>query len=161
MLRIAITPLSSGLHEVSLEPTPEDLDLDGRTFHDIHVDVRLDVQRDRVFAEFRTRALATLICDRTLKPFEQEVTGAYQVLFAPPSIAEADEDEWEDVRPLLPNDTHIDLTLPVRDTLMLSLPARRVAPGAEEDEIPLHFGALGEDDVDPRWEALRKLRDAG
>ena len=45
------------------------------------------------------------------------------------------------------------------DTVLLAVPARKVAPGAEDIEIPTAFGTPGaEAAIDPRWEALRSLQ---
>jgi uncharacterized protein len=73
-------------------------------------------------------------------------------------------EEFEEVRPLDSTDREIDLTDVVRDTLLLSIPQRRVAPGAEDEPITREFGATEEetDDeapVDPRWEDLKELKD--
>lgn len=161
MLKIRITHLKPGIHEYSLDPTPEELDLDSELFSNIHVDVRLDYSGDRVLASFETTATAVLECDRTLVLFEQPVNGSYTLLYVPPDMVSASGEEIEEVRVLQPTDNEIDLTQPVRDTILLSIPARRIAPGAEDLEIQTTFGASEEqeeDEVDPRWEALRKLR---
>ena len=51
------------------------------------------------------------------------------------------------------------MTEAVRDTLVLAVPARKVAPGAEDLDLPTVFGApAAEAAIDPRWEALRSLR---
>jgi len=108
------------------------------------------------------RATAQLTCDRTLQPYEEPVTGHYSLLFGPPSMVGQEGEEFEEVRPLTPSDRELDLTDVVRDTLLLALPQRRVAPGAEEESIDREFGAPEEeedDPVDPRWDELRKLRD--
>ena len=79
------------------------------------------------------------------------------------SDQELEGGESDDAVPLEDDDAAIDLAGPVRDTLLLSLPARRVAPGAEDVDIPTAFGAETDDDgrpVDPRWDALRALREA-
>lgn len=160
MLRIKINTLDSGVHEFNLEPSAEDLELDPGCFSDIQVDARLDVYPERILVHLDMRAVAALECDRTLRPFSQPVTGRYTVLFARPDLAKGAGTEFDDIRALLPGDTEIDLTEAVRDTLMLALPVRRIAPGAEDLEIQTHFGApAGKDAIDPRWEVLRKLQE--
>lgn len=155
MLSVRITSLKEGIHHVDLHPEASALDLDPDVFQNVHVEARLDRRTDRILVMLTARATATLVCDRTLKPFEQPLEGTYDVLFAPPEIAEGDEE----VRVLLPADQEIDLTEPARDTLLLAIPARCVAPGAEDEALPERFGApSGDDAIDPRWEALRKLR---
>ena len=166
MLGIDTAPLSPGLHELTLTPSAEEANLDPEVFSNITVEIRLDHEEQRDLVAFTARAVATLECDRTLQPFEQRVSGSYAVLFVLPehldryATAEASD---EDVRPLPEPGTELDLTGPVRDTLLLALPTRRVAPGAEDEELPVQFGALTDSEgnaMDPRWEALKKLRDS-
>lgn len=166
MLPVEIHTLADGVHELTLRPSPEELGLDPAVFADVEVDLRLDVAPSgsgrRVLAQFDARATATLECARTLVEFAQPVSGAHAVLFAPPDQLPAGDDD-EGIAPL-PEDAHVlDLTEPIRDTLLLALPVRPIAPGAEEVEIPTTFGADTDDEgriLDPRWEALRALRDA-
>ncbi len=157
MFAIEITPLGPGVHELEFAPEAEAVDLDPEKFDDIHLNVRLDVREGRILVILEAGARATLECDRTLRLFDQEIGGTYYMLFAPPEFVEHQEDAYDEVRPLHPSDQEIDLTKVVRDTLLLSIPQRCVAPGAEEAEIETEFGAP-EDGVDPRWEALRKLK---
>jgi uncharacterized protein len=106
-------------------------------------------------------ALAKLICDRTLAPFTQKVSGDYSVLFAKRPIEQADTDEA--IRPLDPTTRDLDLTDEIRDTLLLSVPLRKVAPDARNAELVLSYGTKDESGtaIDPRWEALRKLKKSG
>lgn len=163
MLGIDVTPLKPGLHEVSLTPSAEHLGLDPEVFADVTVEARLDHQEERTLVAFTARATATLECDRTAVEFEQPVEGTYAILFVlPEQLGGFDADGDDDIRPLPQPGAELDITDAVRDTLLLALPVRRVAPGAEDEPIPVTFGAdLDEDGnvIDPRWDALKKLRD--
>lgn len=162
MLGIDLTPYQPGLHEATLTPSAASVGLEPETFDDVVVDVRLDLEEDRALVAFTARATATLVCDRTAVTFEQPVEGRYAVLFVLPERLDV-LDDADDVRPLPPPGAALDLTDAVRDTLLLALPARRVAPGAEDEELPVTFGAERDEDgdvIDPRWEALKKLRDS-
>ena len=156
MLRVRIASLPLGLHEETLRPTAADLDLDPEMFSEIEVDLRLDVGEQRVLARFTASATAHLECDRTLAPFDQHIEGKHAVLFTTEAASEDDEG----VVPFPADATDIDLTDPVRDTLVLAVPTRRVSPEAEAAEIPTAFGAPGDDEpADDRWAALQALRD--
>lgn len=157
MLSIRIAELDDGVHELALSPSADDLELDPEQFRDIQVHAHVDRERDRLLVVLDARATATLTCDRTLVDFDQPVRGTYSVLFAPPPISDRTSDEHEEVRPLLPSDLEIDVTDVTRDTLLLALPQRRVAPGADEIELQTQFGQA-DDGIDPRWDALRKLQ---
>ncbi len=162
MVRIDLKPLKNGVHEFDWNPEPDELGLDEDVFYDLALHVRLDVQPDSIYARLSADGAARLICDRTLKPYEERISGAYAMLFITRGASEEDNDAGlDDVVVLPPGEDMLDLTEPVRDTYMLALPQRRVAPGADDQEIPMRFGAPAESEtaVDPRWDALRTLRD--
>ncbi len=161
MLRINLVPLDEGVHSVTLNPEAEAVGLDPDRFADLRVVVTLDLFNNRVLVTLQAWATATLECDRTLALFEQPIEGTYRILLVPPSFARREDDDapYEAVRVLHHADCTIDLTDAVRDTVLLAVPARKVAPGAEDIEIPTAFGTPGaEAAIDPRWEALRSLQ---
>lgn len=157
MVRIDIKALKPGIHEFEWSLDAESLDIDPAMFRDIELYVRLDYHASRIFVSIQADSIARLTCDRTLVEFDQELHGEYTILFSGPEFFEGVEEDDEDIRLLTPDMEEIDLTDSVRDTILLSLPHRRIAPGAEDKEIPLQFGEPGETAIDPRWEALRGL----
>lgn len=162
MLGLDITPLQPGVHTFGLEPSPEDLDLDPETFEALRVTIRLDLSEAQALVHLTAQATVTLECDRTLKHFTQPISGSHAVLFTEAHLV-TESDAEQDVLPLPDPGSPLDLTRPTRDTLLLALPVRRVAPGADEQDLPLVFGAVTDEDgnpVDPRWEALRALRES-
>lgn len=163
MLTIDITSLSTGIHHLELAPTVDQVNLDPSTFEDIQVDVVLQYHRDRILVKLHATATAELTCDRTLQPYEQDIEGAYNVLFGPPSMVGQEGEEFEEVRPLSPSDREIDITDIVRDTLLLAIPQRQIAPGAEDEPITREFAPpdeeADEETIDPRWSDLEKLKD--
>lgn len=162
MLTVDITSLSDGIHHLEMTPPAEEAGLDPTTYDDVEVEAELQSHRDRILVKLHAEATAELTCDRTLQVYDERVEGDYNVLFGPPSMVGQEGDEFEEVRPLTPSDQEIDLTDIVRDTLLLALPQRQIAPGAEEEPIAQEFGSPDDDEeepVDPRWDELRKLRD--
>lgn len=161
MLRVRIAPLSDGLHDESLQPTAAELDVDPAVFSDIALDLRLDVRDRRVRAAYTVRATARLECDRTLDLYDEAVEGAHEMLYVPPGDPLAAASEADDMEVLTLDATHVDLSAPVRDTLLLSLPVRRVSPAARALDLPTAYGGPGEGEpADDRWVALEALRRA-
>lgn len=160
MVRVSIVSLPDGLHEETVQSTAAEVGLDPDVFREVEVDVRLDLRDRRVLAAFTARAVARLECDRTLALYDEPVAGTHSVLFVPagdPMLADSDD---EAVLPLAGEATFVDLTEPVRDTLLLALPLRRVSPAARDLEIPTAYGGPADDEpADDRWDALRALRD--
>ena len=167
MLTLDITPFRSGVHRVTLEPDPEAVDLAEDAFRNLVVSMHLQCQRDRILITMELQAEAHLTCDRTLEMFWHPIQNEYVVLFGPAHLAEADDEHeaYDEVRSMAPTDKELDLTDIVHDTLKLAIPQRVVAPGAEDAELQLQYGAPDEpeedptDDIDPRWEKLKQLRD--
>ncbi len=157
MVRIELSTLRAGLNELTLSPSAESLDLDAEVFENIRVVLTLDVAADRILARYTILAEAHLLCDRTAEPFVQQVEGSHVVLFSKTGEADA-EGHPQDAKAFAATDRYLDLTDEVRDTLVLSMPVRRIAPGAEEVDIPTQFGDEDDDGIDPRWDELRKLQ---
>ena len=161
MVQIDLKAIKAGIHEFDWVLSAENLGLDPALFGDVELGVRLDYHPPRALVTIQVDCIAHLVCDRTLVDFDQPVQGEYTILYSGPEMFEGVEADNEDIQLLTPDIEEIDLTDAVRDTLLLSIPQRRIAPGAEDKDIPLQFGVPDneEAEVDPRWEALKVLRD--
>lgn len=120
----------------------------------IQIDVRLESVHEGILASATVDTRSTGVCGRCLTDIEQPVEVEFQELFAYPG----EEAEDFEVR-----DDQVDLEIPVRDAIVLSLPfqpvcqpdcpgldpatGERMTPGATERR---------QDPVDPRWAALRQ-----
>ncbi len=164
-LRIDLALLEEGVHTFTRTPSIETLDLDPARFDAVEVEVLVNYFNDRALVLITASAIATLECDRTLKPFTQAISGQYEVLFVPASFSKREEetttDAYDELQEIPAGRPELDLTAFVRDTLLLAIPARCVSPEAEALELQTTFGALTDEEgntIDPRWEALRKLK---
>lgn len=157
MLRIDIRTLEIGQHEFNLECTLVELDMEPGRMEEIRADVKLDYDGQEALVNIAVSAVAHLVCDRTMERFKLPVKGTYMVLFSPGDV---DENTGGEVRPLAASDEELDITDIVRDTLLLAIPIRKIAPGAEDTEIIQSFGVpVEENNIDPRWQALAALKD--
>lgn len=105
-----------------------------------------------------------LVCDRSLKPYSNVVNGSYEILFDPNPIEES-VTEKETVRQISPDGAEISIEKEVRDTILLNLPTRKIHPKfLDEHGNPIEFetqtfGEIADkDEIDPRWEDLKKLK---
>lgn len=162
MLRFNIQSLQEGkVEKHSAEPSAETVGLDQR-FSKMQVQTRLNKQGKRILVSFDARAVARLECDRTLQEFDQPLEASYTFTFVPSGQMTKHEQESEGIRPLGSQALEIDITKEVRDTLLLAVPARRIAPKAKDVNIQLQFGsskkeAAANPPIAPRWNALKKL----
>ena len=179
MFHIELTGLEPGVHRLHRDVGPDVLDApddasddESRSvtedvdFGPVHVDAVLNYEPGEILVTLQAQTTATLTCDRTLQRFDQPLEGSYAVLFTDPGRSAPEEgDQHDERRELPPGARHLDLTDVLRDTLLLAIPQRKVAPGAEDEEIETVFGAPeappdGDGPVDPRFEKLRELRNS-
>ena len=101
------------------------------------------------------QATARLECDRTLRPFSMKIAGSHEIVLLKPGEYVDSKDEAEYLA-LEPWQTKLDLTMAVRDTLLLAVPVRKVDPEAKELVIQTVFGAQPSE-VSEYWEVLRQI----
>lgn len=156
MVRIDLRTLELGRHEFNFEPTTEELGIEPDLLTDIRADVQLHYDGETAIVIVDASAIAHLTCDRTLVKFDLPLKGKHTVVFSP---HKGDQDSEDEVRVLAASDQEFDITDIVRDTLLLAIPVRKLAPGSEDAEFRTTFGeAVTESKVDPRWEALASLK---
>ncbi len=134
LVKIKTSSLTVGTHKFLFQCNAAD-------FHDaevtteqfpnrITVRVLLTKTASELLAEFSVETIALFECDRCLKPLQKDIMGKFRVLFTPKVVhhhgkmdAALVEDE---TRTIGKNDTEIDLTNDVRDTLLLAVPIKNV-----------------------------------
>ncbi len=138
-----------------------ELDLGDYEFAGGELEVHFDRQEDTIRLFFTIRTQLTLICDRSLKPFLYDIDEDYEVIYR----FGGNEDEYEDgveaaIKPLAPHDNIIQIDQEVRDTVLLSIPAKKLHPRfLNEEGEPTDFQAtFGGKSGDPRWEPLKSLK---
>ena len=158
MSRLDIGGFKTGNRSQLLSLGPADLGLDEGEFGPVTASAVLVKEGDRIRVMLDVTGTAHLICDRTSEPFDMEVRGTDALFFVPHDRVEALTGDGDDVYGYEPSEPTLDVSGAIRDTLVLAIPVRKVAPGAEELEITTRFGD-SEPDIDPRWEGLRGLAD--
>ncbi len=115
--------------------------------------------------EFAVKAELEMICDRSLEPFIKQISGSYKILFNV-DVKDIIIDEKSAVKPI-PESLILNIDEEVRDTIMLNIPVKKIHPkyldknGFIKDFETKQFGDVsesGEDQIDPRWEKLKKLK---
>lgn len=140
--------------------------------------VTVDRKSDEIFqVDFAFHGTLTIPCDRCLDDMQHDVDTGYQL-----SVKEGDEydDSRDNVLVIPDNWREIDLAPLMRDTVLLTIPIKHVHPDGEcnmemLERLNQHStGSTNDDDLnrgeehkeetfslgdDPRWEALKKLKD--
>ncbi len=102
------------------------------------------------------------ICGRSLEEFEADLTFPFTLLFrrkASMKVLEWEDDGEETYQVTVPEDLReLDITEVLRQSIELERPLSPVKPGVGLPEGALPEEVPVEEPVDPRWEALRKLK---
>ena len=138
-------------------PEPEEIGLGSSDFTDIRVDVQVITESRSCVLLLEASAKANLVCDRTLDPFTKWVSGVCRIL-AGRELADGPVPPHDEMIILEPAQRKIDVTRAVRDTLVLAIPVRKVAPDAEDKVLQCVFGAP-EENADSCWSSLRQLQE--
>lgn len=140
---------------------------------DCNVNVKLEFDKKETFfvLKFYIDGNVRTECDRCLEPFNKEIFGDYvcYVKFAEDPSKMADEDE---VLYIGREETILDIAQLVYEYINLCLPMQRLGcnnPGLEPqcNKEVLNFldnqnkkaSSTNEGEIDPRWAALKKLKD--
>lgn len=125
---------------------------------------------------FHTTGSVTLTCDRSLEPFEEPIDSDERIIL---KFGDHNEELTEEIEIISRNTNRINVARYIFDFIALSLPVKKLHPSlrTEEDDFDLEddeeegtlvYTSGGESEegdereeeekVDPRWEALKKLK---
>ncbi len=165
-LTFKIQEIPEGKSERNVSLTDDDLEFDGLKLKKAVVEIQFEKTTHFINTDFDVDAILWVTCDRSLEEFEQRIQGSYEVLFKP-EIEEVSEGENSKVKQFNIHDLTLSIHAEVRDTILLELPVKKLHPKFLDAEgNPLDFqtrtyGDISPDDedlADPRWEALKKLK---
>jgi uncharacterized protein len=126
--------------------------------------VTLDKRETLIEADFEIEGKASLICDRSLDPFVHQMKINRKMIFKFGEVANEVSDEVA----IIPRDLDIlDVGQYMYEFIVLDIPIKKIHPrfqSEEDDEDENQDGKLiyqsekTEDEIDPRWEQLKKLK---
>lgn len=167
---IPFVGLKLGVHEFTFEVTDsffEEFEYSIISSGDVKVTLRLDKRETMLIGDFEIEGTVRAACDRCTDMAEVEIGGEYQLIF---KFGDEPSDD-ESLVVLYPEDYEIDLTDHILELITVSLPSRLVHDEGECNEEMMNLIEQysfhssieeeedeSEDEVDPRWEALKKLK---
>jgi uncharacterized metal-binding protein YceD (DUF177 family) len=161
MIEFKLNEIPDGKSTLELELEPDRVDLEDYEFRGGRLEVHFDKSHDAVKVDFNIKTKITLICDRSLEPFDYAIDRDYEVVFKDDDNVRKIEDENCTIRPLNIHENKIDIEKEVRDTILLSIPIKKLHPKfLDENGNPTDFQKFyaGEGFTDPRWDALKSLK---
>jgi uncharacterized metal-binding protein YceD (DUF177 family) len=122
---------------------------------------------------FYTEGSVQLLCDRTLEPFEEPIRTDDRIIL---KFGDRDEELTDEIEIINRNTNRINIAKYVFEFIALSLPFKKLHPSlrteeeaddSDDDEVILIYSSEDKEDngdsdseekIDPRWEALKKLK---
>ena len=126
---------------------------------DVHVDILLEKQERMLIFNFKTNGNIVIPCDRCLADLVAPVKGDDRLIV---KFGQEYEEESDEVIVIPEKESHIDLSNFIYEFIMLKLPIQRVHPEGEglcDEEVIEKLDEHKEAEIDPRWEALKQLKE--
>ena len=140
----------------------------------LQVQVSFDKTETMITAVFHVKGVVDLVCDRSLENFDYLVDTTHKMIY---KFGEAYEEVSDEICIIAKDAQKISIAQPIYDFIALALPMKRIHPKFEDIAYPedtnglLVYSSLPaeeignanetestEEDIDPRWAALRKLK---
>lgn len=132
----------------------------------VHVVLTLEKKETMMIGEYELSGKVNTTCDRCNDPVEVNIKGSYRLIYKFDTVPSNDET----LIVLSPEAYELDIKESILEFITVSLPSRCVHKEGECNEEMLSLlneysagqdweaDEDDEDDVDPRWEALKKLK---
>lgn len=162
---IAFTGLKNGKHEFDFEITQAFFELFGteQEFTDPKITVKVLLEKHSTFLDFtiQTSGTVNLVCDISGKNFDYPIENSIKVLV---KFGEEYDDSNEEVITIPHQDYTFNVAQLIYEDVMLSIPMKKISPNLSEEDLKIldKFSPKAEeekeDTSDPRWDALKKLK---
>ncbi|MCE3077223.1 YceD family protein [Chryseobacterium gwangjuense] len=161
---VSFSGLKTGKHEFKFEIDKEFFQLfdteQDFTNPKITVDVLLD--KHSTFLEFEIKVSGTveLVCDITNENFDYPIENQIKVLV---KFGEEYDDSEEDVITIPTNDHAFNISHLIYENVALSIPMKKLSPNVTDEDLEIleKFSPKEieeEHESDPRWDALKNLK---
>ncbi|MFV9551785.1 YceD family protein [Algibacter sp. PT7-4] len=138
-------------------------------FNDVSINVNLELEKKTTFLElhFKISGWVNINCDLTNEPYNQPIENEFDLVV---KFGDEYNDENIDILIIPHGEYEINIQQYVYELIVLAVPIKRVHPGIEDGT--LNSGILKkleelspklkdkkdkEEDIDPRWNTLKKL----
>ena len=138
-------------------------------FNDVNVDVNLELDKKATLLElnFKIKGAVNVNCDLTNEPYNQNIENEFDLVV---KFGDEYNDEDTDIL-IVPHGTYeINVQQYIYELIVLAVPIKRIHPGVEDgtldSDILKKLEELSpklkeendiEEDIDPRWNTLKKL----
>ncbi len=130
--------------------------------------VTLDKRETFIEARFAVKGFAELICDRSLEPFQYPIYFDKKIVF---KFGEEDQEVSDEIMIISVQRDQLDVGQFMYEFILLEIPMKKLHPRFAEESVKddadgiIYSSSTTEDSgdenekpIDPRWEALKKLK---
>ncbi|MBY0433253.1 MAG: DUF177 domain-containing protein [Cyclobacteriaceae bacterium] len=166
--RVNIIGLSQKEHRFEFTCGDAFFDLYGNTLlqhGDFKAEVTLDKRETLIEVRFHITGKAHLVCDRSLEPFDLLMTIDKTILF---KYGEVEQELSDEIVLITRDQVSIDIGQYIYELIGVEVPIKKLHPRyqtdeLEESDIQLVYSSPiepseNEEEIDPRWEKLKKLK---
>ena len=136
-------------------------------FNEVNVDVNIILVKKSTLLELNFKAIGTVnvFCDLTNEPYNQEIENEFDLVV---NFGDEFNNENEEILILPHGEYEINMAQYIYELIALSMPSRRLHPGIEDgtlkseildklEELSPNGVEQNKEDIDPRWNTLKKL----
>jgi uncharacterized metal-binding protein YceD (DUF177 family) len=162
-----IVEIPEGESRRTVNLNADDLDTSPYDFKGAEIGLKFYRTLHFIRVSFHLESKLELVCDRSLEPYIQPIIADYEVVFKV-DVKEETEDENGAVRRFNFSSNTLSIEEEVRETIMLHVPIKKLHPKfLDENGNPKNFEtkSFGDtsdkedtEEIDPRWEELKKLK---
>lgn len=128
----------------------------------IVADVLMDKHTTFLEVNIKTSGMVNLVCDITNENFDHPIENELNVLV---KFGVGYDDSEEDVITIPMTDHAFNVAQLIYEVVMLAIPMKKISPNVSDEDLEILEKFSPKDEVDeepesdPRWEALKKLKD--
>lgn len=165
---VSFSGLKNGKHQFQFEIDKAFFELfdTEQEFTNPKITANILLDKHSTFLEFwiKTSGTVELICDITNEAFDHPIENEIKVLV---KFGEEYDDSDEEVITIPANDHAFNVAQLVYEDVVLSIPMKKISPNIDEKDLEIlekfspkeEVQDVNEHEGDPRWDALRKLKD--
>jgi len=168
MIKIDISGMTDGEYEIDLNvPISQTECAFEEFFGDVVLNVRVVKLGHRYNLKCHAECFAKMICDRSLKDFEEKIVSNFDLAFIADTklFLESGKNNEDDNEIIIKEDyKYINIADEVVENLALQLPMKRVAPEYRDKDISEIFPELSSENImkenaaDERWSKLKNFK---
>ncbi len=168
---VAFSGLKNGKHEFVFGITQEFFDLfeAEQEFTNAKIEAKVFLEKHTTFLDFlvKTEGTVDLTCDISNEEFTYPIENEIKILV---KFGEEYDDSNEEIITIPMTDSHFNAAQLIFEAVVLSIPMKKLAPHIEDHstyaelldkfspKIREEKESTEDQDIDPRWEALKKLK---